>query len=154
MHLAALEEQNPRDGASPRPGDAGAVVVDARCFQDPRYGRRGVGLHALLVLRATRAAAIGGRLVLLTSAELPALDEAEAALGDEIVTTPYPLRGADVRLFVEPSPMTASTAATVPFLASRRCRTASVVLDFIPTEFPNAYLTTATAALENRARLE
>ncbi|MGH3133701.1 MAG: FkbM family methyltransferase [Gaiellaceae bacterium] len=130
------------------------VVVDARCLQDRAYRRRGVGLHAQAVVEATRAAAQGDALVLLTNAELPALDPEVLTLADRTIATPFEVRLADIALFVELSPMTASLAPTIPFLASADCLTASVVYDFIPSAFPSAYLQTAASALSNRARLE
>jgi len=131
-----------------------AVVVDARCLQDPHYGRRGVGRHGRGVLQATRMAAGGHDLILLTSGDLPALDDELTQIADDVVVTPYALRTTDVRLFVQLSPMTASLAPTVPFLACPTCATASVVHDFIPAQFPDAYLHSAGSVLVNRARSE
>jgi FkbM family methyltransferase len=130
------------------------VVVDARALQDPMYGPRGVGMHSRRVLEATRAAAGKQTLVLLTDAELPDLATETAEIADRIVFTPYALRDENVVLFVQLSPMTASCAPTVPFLESRACATASVVYDFIPTEFPAAYLSSTGSALANRVRIE
>lgn len=130
------------------------VVVDARCLQDPVYSTRGVGLHSRRVLHATRTVAAGHTLVLLTSTDLSALPNDVAELADHVVVTPYAVRAADVVLFVQLSPMTASCAPAMPFLAWPRCATASVVYDFIPTEFPGAYLRSTTSALENRTRIE
>ena len=42
----------------------------------------------------------------------------------------------------------------MPFLARRSCATATVVLDFIPTQFPAAYLSSTRSVLANRARIE
>jgi FkbM family methyltransferase len=132
-----------------------AVVVDARCLQHPAYRERGVGLHSEAVLRTTRARAGPNRaLVLLTDPELPPLDSELSALADRVIATPYEVKDYDVVLFLELSPMTASAAAAVPFLASPTCATASVVYDFIPTEYPASYLKTTVAALTNRVRLE
>jgi FkbM family methyltransferase len=130
------------------------VVVDARCLQDPAYTTRGVGRHGRSVLQATRTAATGHDLVLLTSADLPDLDDDLSELADEVVVTPYAVRAADVRLFLQLSPMTATCATTVPFLAHPSCATASVVLDFIPAQFPAAYLSSASLMLAHRARIE
>src|SRR5262249_5807759 len=110
------------------------VAIDARCLQEHVYSTRGVGRHARTVLEATRMIAVGHSLVLLTSAELPALTQEVAELADSVVVGPYQLRTADVALFVELSPMTGSCGPTLPFLARRGSATASVVFDFIPTE--------------------
>ena len=131
-----------------------AVVIDARCLQNPVYATRGVGLHSRTVLHAVRAAAADKSLVLLTDADLPALPDDMAGLADHIVATPYAVRGANVVLFLQLSPMTATCAAAMPFLAEPTCATASVVYDFIPTLFPGAYLRSTASALENRSRIE
>ena len=130
------------------------VVVDARCLQEPVYSTRGVGLHGRRVLQAIRTVTSGYSLVLLTSADGPTLLQDVADLADYDAVSPDALRDADVALFLELSPMTASCAATVPFLGRPSCATASVVHDFIPTEFPAAYLRSVTSALTNRTRIE
>jgi len=135
-------------------GSRPVVVVDARCLQDPAYRQRGVGLHSRFVLDAMRANPDADALVLLTTAELPPLDADVAAIADRIITTPYALRDADVALFVELSPMTASIAPTMPFLAAQGCKSVSLVYDFIPSQFPRAYLKTPAALLTNRVRVE
>ncbi len=135
------------------PTEQSRLVVDARCLQDPAYRPRGVGLHAEAVLRALQ---MSGRfhLTLLTSAELPELEEAIATLADRVVAAPYPTQASDVALFVELSPMTASIAPATPYLLSETCRTAAIVYDFIPTDYPAAYLGSPTAMLANRIRIE
>jgi FkbM family methyltransferase len=130
------------------------VAVDARCLQDPSYRQRGVGLHSRFVLEATRAIADAHTLVLLTNAELPALDANVAAMADRIISTPYALRDDDVTLFVQLSPMTASVAPTVPLLADEHCKSVSIVYDFIPSRFPRAYLGSPVDVLTNRVRIE
>jgi glycosyltransferase involved in cell wall biosynthesis len=106
------------------------------------------------VLEATRATVDAHTLVLLTSAELPPLDVAVAAVADRVVSTPYALRNSEVVLFVELSPMTASIGPTMPFLAAPACKSVSLVYDFIPTHFPRAYLKTPAELLSNRVRIE
>jgi FkbM family methyltransferase len=130
------------------------VVIDARCLQDPIYSTRGVGRHGRGVLQATRMAASGHELIFLTSAELPALDDELSELADDVIVTSYAVSATDVRLFLQLSPMTATCSATVPFLACPTCATASVVHDFIPTQFPAAYLSSTSSELANRARIE
>jgi len=130
------------------------VVVDARCLQDSAYRQRGVGLHSRFVLEEARAVAHAHDLVLLTSAELPPPDAEVDALANRTITTPYPVRDADVVLFVELSPMTASVAPVLPFLTDTSCASVSLVYDFIPSSFPQAYLRTPTAVLTNRVRVE
>jgi FkbM family methyltransferase len=130
------------------------VVVDIRCLQDPQYRNRGVGVHSRFVLETIKAVAESRPLALLTSAELPPPEEQLRELADLVVSTPYELRDRDVCLFVELSPMTAGVVATIPFLTNAACKTVAVVYDFIPTEFPAAYLKSSRAALTERVRLE
>jgi FkbM family methyltransferase len=152
--VAAIESSDagvPRDGAL----SAGPiVVVDVRCLQHEHYRSRGVGIHARGILQATTDATEGASIHLLTSPELPDLDEDVAALGDHVVTTPYPLRDSDVSLFVQLSPMTETLGPATPFLSARGCRTAAAVYDFIPSEYPAAYLAAPAAQLTNLVRIE
>ena len=134
------QDDIPRAGRPRARSTKRAVVVDARCLQDPAYSKRGVGRHRRGVLEATRRAATGHDLILLTSAELPDLDDELSELADDVIFTPYAVRAADIQLFIQLSPMTATCAATVPFLARPTCATASLVYDFIPAQFPAAYL--------------
>jgi glycosyltransferase involved in cell wall biosynthesis len=130
------------------------VVVDGRCLQDPAYRQRGVGLHSRFVCEEVRAVAHAHDLVLLTSAELPPPDQEVSTLADRTISTPYPARNADVALFVELSPMTASIAPVVQFLGDEGSASVSVVYDFIPSSFPQAYLRSPAAVLTNRLRVE
>jgi glycosyltransferase involved in cell wall biosynthesis len=157
--VARLALTSGHESAAVRARDRGSpadsvVVVDARCLQDAVYRSRGVGLHARTVVAAARAAAAGQPLVLLIGAELPNLDDEVGRMADDVVHTPYDVRDARVSLFLQLSPMTASAAPAVPFLAGGAGATASVVYDFIPTAFPSAYLPSATAALWTRVRIE
>jgi FkbM family methyltransferase len=134
----------------------GVLVVDVRSLQDPNYSTRGVGFHGRGVLAVVTALASqhGHELVLLANAELPELPSDVVEPAGRVVYEPYSLRDDDVRLFVELSPMTETCAPAMPFLADPSCPTASVVYDFIPSRFPEAYLTTPAARLENRVRVE
>ena len=134
-------------------GAGGArITVDARCLQDGNYTTRGVGRHARFALEALRTAAPEHAIVAWTTSDLPGLDAASARFFDDVVTTPAD--ASQTMLFVELSPMTASCAPAVPFLADPSCRTAALVYDFIPTRYPDAYLRLCRDALSNRARLE
>lgn len=145
------------DGSVPPAHGAGrmsTIVVDARCLQDADYRGRGVGRHGMSVLAALRRGAGDAEIVLLTDAELPAADKDLLALSDTVATTIHDLRDRDVSLFLTLSPMTASATPVVPFLRSPRCRTAALVFDFIPADYPRTYLGTDAARLEYRSRLE
>jgi FkbM family methyltransferase len=152
--IVGLVRRRDDDAATAASTAGPVVVVDARCLQDPLYATRGVGLHGRRVLEATRLASTGLDLVLLTSVDLPDLDGTLIEMADHVVVTPYAVRTADVALFLELSPMTASCAATVPLLGARTAAKSSVMFDFIPTRFPAAYLGSDASALANRARIE
>jgi FkbM family methyltransferase len=141
------------DRAPSPPANRSCVVVDARCLQDRDYRDRGVGAHARSVLRATRAGTRGIDLLLLLDAELPDPAPEVAALADDVIYTPLGRRD-DAALFVELSPMTASSAPPTAFLAAASCRAVAVLYDVIPAEYPSAYLTTAAASIAYRTRLE
>lgn len=130
------------------------VVVDARCLQRDQYRSRGVGVHARRILEAVVNAARGAGVHLLTSPELPDLGADVVALGDRVITSPHEARWSDVRLFVQLSPMTDPVGPAIPFLSSQGCRTAAVVYDFIPSEYPSAYLASAESELTNLVRTE
>jgi glycosyltransferase involved in cell wall biosynthesis len=50
--------------------------------------------------------------------------------------------------------MTATIAPAIPFLAAETTKSISLVYDFIPTRFPDAYLQSPAAKLANRVRVE
>jgi hypothetical protein len=67
-------------------GNKDSVVLDLRCLQDPNYARRGIGRHALAILRT---APRGRRIVGLTDPSLPTLlPEAREAV-DEVRVNAY-----------------------------------------------------------------
>jgi FkbM family methyltransferase len=151
--LAPATPEIGRQRSDPAARDRPLLLVDARCLQDAAYKQRGVGLHAQAVVRALNTST-RFRLRLLTSAELPGLDAAISRLAEDVVATPYVTHPADVALFLELSPMTASIAPATPYLLSETCRAAAVVYDFIPEEYPAAYLGSPAAMLANRIRTE
>jgi glycosyltransferase involved in cell wall biosynthesis len=71
-----------------------------------------------------------------------------------VITSPDVARRADVRLFLQLSAMTDPIGPDTPFLSSRSCRTAAVVYDFIPSEYPAAYLSSPSSNLTNLVRIE
>ena len=85
-----------------------SVVLDLRCLQDPNYASRGVGRHALALLRY---APVGLRLVGLTDAALPALLPEAREVLETVHVNAYAAGGAGTPLcppacFVMMSPMT------------------------------------------------
>lgn len=125
------------------------VVVDMRCLQDPNYATRGVGRHALALLRAAPGDV---RLVGLTDPSLPPLiDEAR-----DYVTETHPNAYAAIRAlddpdertpFVSLSPMTHDPLFAARFLSGATRLRVAVVYDFIPLRWPERYLPDPTARL-------
>jgi FkbM family methyltransferase len=152
--LARLVLRAQRPHEPPLHSPDSVVVVDVRPLQDPLHSSRGVGVHGLGILQAVRAVAEGRRLCLLADAELPDLAGDIQGDSDAVVYTPYALRDSHVALFVELSPMTATSATTSIFLRRSGSTAVSIVHDLIPTVHSAAYLTSPTTLLANRVRIE
>jgi glycosyltransferase involved in cell wall biosynthesis len=131
------------------------IVLDVRCLQDPAYARRGIGRHALALLRGARAdkRLAGARLLGLADPHLPSLlPEAEALL-DGVRTTAY--TGALTRrtAFVQLSPMTHDPLFVARLLHGPAPVKAAVVYDFIPLDAPDRYLGGPEPRLDYETRL-
>lgn len=148
----------------PSPVQAGcAVVVDARCLQDPDYAGRGVGRHALALIGHLPP---GDRidLVALTDPALPPMAPSTAALFAVVTTNPYAAHIAAARIaaerhrgsaaFVALSPMTHDPLYTARFLGNRACPATAVVYDFIQLRHPERYLVGAAASLAYALSME
>lgn len=134
-----------------------AVVVDARCLQDPGYAPRGVGRHAQAVMAGFRQQD-RGRLVALTDPALPPMEPHLATLFDMTATTPYAAHRAAETLgrlttYVTTSPMTHDPLFGARFLANPGLRRIAAVYDFIPLRHPHRYLATAAAELDYAVKL-
>lgn len=120
------------------------VIVDVRCLQDPSYARRGIGRHALTLLRH---APRDMRLIGLYDPNLPPIiPEARACLSH----TARNSRAASaygVDAFVGLSPMTHDPHFVVPLLEASDLVKVAVVYDFIPHRHPEVYLGTPPARL-------
>ena len=118
------------------------IVVDLRCLQDPGYARRGVGRHALALLRH---APTHLRLVGLTDPGLPALlPEAHDSVA-AVTTNAYPASFAGMphlapACFAMLSPMTHDPLFVARLLSNPTLLRAAVVYDFIPRRHPERYL--------------
>ncbi|MFY0736512.1 glycosyltransferase [Aurantimonas sp. NFXS3] len=124
-----------------RPPDL-KLIVDVRCLQDPNFARRGVGRHALALLRN---APQRFRLIGLCDPDLPPLiPEARECLA-AAVGNAYAAAGADG--FVELSPMTHDPRFVMRLMQAPDLIRVAVVYDFIPRRNPNLYLNTLTARL-------
>ena len=131
------------------------IVIDLRCLQDPGYATRGVGRHALALLRHAPADV---RLIGLVDPTLPPLlPEAEAAV-DEIHGNAYaasraaaPAAAAPAAAapaaFVMLSPMTHDPIFVARLLSDTSLLRAAVVYDFIPYRWPDRYLPGPTERL-------
>jgi glycosyltransferase involved in cell wall biosynthesis len=134
------------------PGTEGTrndAVVDLRCLQDPNYARRGVGRHALSLLRY---APRGLRLTGLIDPALPdLLPEAREAVA-EVHINAYAASQARApsstpACFVALSPMTHDPLFSARLLSNSAILRAAAVYDFIPRRSPDRYLPGAVQRL-------
>ena len=120
-----------------------AIAVDVRCLQDENYAERGVGRHALALLRGAPDAV---RLIGVADLCLPPVIPAAAELLDRVCPTAYAAdmscRKAGHRLcaFVSLSPMTHDPLFTARLVADAALLRVAVVYDFIPRHEPERYL--------------
>ncbi len=131
------------------------LILDLRCLQDESYRERGVGRHALGLLRHARANSPFARthpVVGIIDPALPALGEAVRGLVDRIQPTGYvpEMRGCR---FVQLSPMTHDPLFVARLAGSPDCLAAAAVYDFIPFDFPARYLTDAARRLDYNVQL-
>lgn len=123
-----------------------AALLDLRCLQDPDYAGRGVGRHALAVLKGARQ--FGAVQVLgLIDPKLPAPPDSVRSMLDGAFVNGYaahialrsiPQRG----VFVSLSPMTHDAAFAARLLNDASLHRVAVVYDFIPSREPCRYLST------------
>jgi glycosyltransferase involved in cell wall biosynthesis len=127
------------------------VLFDMRCLQDPNFASRGIGRHAVNLVRNARV--VGGRLVQarlvgLVDPRLPALLGDTSALLDSVRTTAY--TGGTTRpvCFVQLSPMTHDPLFAARLLHDDRVFKATVIYDFIPYDYRDRYLANAQSRLD------
>jgi glycosyltransferase involved in cell wall biosynthesis len=117
-----------------RPG----IVLDMRCLQDPNFSTRGVGRHALALLRHAPSHL---RLVGLVDDTLPSLlPEARAAVEEVHCNAYAAARAGNPAAFVMLSPMTHDPIFVARLLSDPALLRAAVVYDFIPYRWPDRYL--------------
>ena len=114
------------------------IVLDLRCLQDPAYVNRGVGRHALAMLRHAPCRV---RLVGIVDETLPPLlPEARAAV-EQVCGNAYAAsRAGSVDAFVMLSPMTHDPIFVARLLSDQKLLRAAVVHDFIPYRWRERYL--------------
>lgn len=131
-----------------------AIVVDARCLQDPGYRSRGIGIHARFVVEALRGwVSADERVVLLLDPNLPDLDPELSRMADRLIRTPSAIDHRRVSTLLCLSPMTAPIGPLVPFLLDVAICKIAIVYDFIPAMLPAAYLGAWETQVVYRARL-
>jgi glycosyltransferase involved in cell wall biosynthesis len=118
------------------------IVVDLRCLQDPAFAGRGVGRHALALLRHAPA---NLRLVGLTDAGLPALLREARDAVEVVSANAYAASLAGTQLsapacFIMMSPMTHDPLFVARLLSNPTLLRAAVVYDFVPRRHPERYL--------------
>ena len=127
----------------------GTVIVDLRCLQDPNYIHRGVGRHALAILRH---APRDQRIVGLTDPKLPTLspEVRETVTGvhaNAYAASASGMPGQPPACFVMLSPMTYDPLFAARLLADPTLIHAAIVYDFIPHRLPDRYLPAAADRL-------
>jgi len=128
-----------------RRGDRIDVLADLRSLQDPLYAGRGIGSHAEFLLTTLRdRGASRLRMVGLVDPLRPPPAAGVASACDEL--RPAFIADAGVEsVFLALSPMTHDTRPPARLLDRADVRTAAVVYDFIPLEFPDRYLESQSA---------
>lgn len=129
-----------------------AMIVDARCLQDPAYRERGIGQHAESLLRGRGAGGRAPRLIGLLDPALPTLAPRVAALFGTLRWTAY-AEPPDGGWFVSLSPMTHDPLRVARLLTRPGRRHVAVIYDFIPHEMPDTYLRGQADRLDYYARL-
>jgi glycosyltransferase involved in cell wall biosynthesis len=119
------------------------VVFDVRCAQTPGLRDRGIGRHAISLVRNARefvGARYDTRLVALTDDSLAPLTADIATLFDEVRPNGYTGALARPSWFIELSPMTDDPLFVARLVDHPQILTAAVVYDFIPAAEPDRYL--------------
>lgn len=132
-----------------------AIVVDARCLQDPDYARRGVGRHSLALLRH---APEGFRLIGLVDPCLPDLIEEASDAFDALRINAYAAHSGAAPndrpvAYISLSPMTHDPLFGGRILADSALLRVGVVYDFIPRRHAARYLPGEVDRLDYAVRL-
>jgi glycosyltransferase involved in cell wall biosynthesis len=115
------------------------LIVDCRCLQHVDFARRGIGAHLTTMLASPQAARFA--IALLFDPALPPPDPDLAALGDVATVTAY-AASRTPGVFLQPAPFALLPGRVERLLQEPQRRSIAVVLDFIPLDQPETYLTT------------
>jgi glycosyltransferase involved in cell wall biosynthesis len=131
------------------------VILDLRCLQDPNYSSRGIGRHALAMLRGAPHSI---HIVGLIDPTLPTLlpEARDAVHSVQLNAYAASRSGAPQQpptYFVMMSPMTHDPIFSARLLSDPTLLRAAVVYDFIPRRFPHRYLPTPVEQLSYAAAL-
>ncbi|MBB5372440.1 glycosyltransferase [Acidocella aromatica] len=117
-----------------------SLVVDLRCLQDVNYRKRGIGQHALSLLRQAPGPVTG-----IIDPAMPPLPGDMSALVAELSPHAY-ISGA--KLFLNPCPFGPNQAALARLLTAPGVTKAACVYDFIPFDDQATYLADDAARLD------
>lgn len=117
-----------------------SLVVDLRCLQDVNYQKRGIGQHALSLLRQAPGPVTG-----IIDPAMPPLPDEAAALVAALSPHAY-IPGA--KLFLNPCPFGSNQAALARLLTAPGVTKVACVYDFIPFDDPATYLADAATRLD------
>jgi glycosyltransferase involved in cell wall biosynthesis len=120
------------------------AYVDARCLQEPHFAERGIGFHAVGLMRQAKRF-FGSRLEIvgLIDDRLGPLPNRIRQLIDRCQGHFEGVGGDERGLFIQLSPSTHDQAPIAHLLACPQILSAAVVYDFIPLEEPARYLRTS-----------
>jgi glycosyltransferase involved in cell wall biosynthesis len=118
------------------------LLVDARCFQDSAYVRRGIGRNAAGILGHARRFLPGTpEIVALLDPAMNDMPDDCRALFDATRYHVEPPRPADApAVFFQPSPMTHSPTRILPLLGRVHVLSCAFSHDLVPLENPDYYL--------------
>ena len=118
------------------------LLVDARCFQDSSYAKRGIGRHSAGVLRHARRF-LPSPLEIVGLLD-PAMNDPSAEhaslfdLFQRHATPPHPSEGPAI--FFQPSPMTHPANRVAPILCRDHILGVEIFYDLVPLDDPLLYL--------------
>lgn len=132
-----------------------SFVVDARCYQDPAFAFRGIGLSTASLLRhCPGEVRTGFRFTGIVSPDLPPISDTLRGLFDIVVhqSSRSDNTATDAAVFFEPSPMTHDPDPIERLLNHPKVFSTTFVHDFIPYDFPDFQSVAELRSYERRLR--